>query len=420
MKKKKSMILAMLAFLLLAGISKADAPPYYFTINSSCADNICVTGENATWLVNIFNSGNHNLEFVEIELVNPLNHSTFAGLEIPFYPYKDNRGNLIPVGINRNVNVNFTGIIPEANSIEESLIYYPCFTIAIYDFYTIARDDRYEQRQCFNVNYTMPVFKCISNNNCIGDEFCRFRKCQKLNCTSCQYISDHSCADYQCCSNEQCSVSQNCLNHTCINLQCDYNQFAFNHSCSTLDCRQEEYISNRTCRKIECLSNEFAFNHTCASLQCAESEFIYNHTCRLLNCNEDEYIKEHICIPLDCAPEEFVSNHECKKLDCHFFQDIINHSCINNNEVIVKLALELLALAVIVAFLLVDFNKYEKLHSKRNIEGKNLKPEDAANESSKIKSYPKPSLPAKMKNILSLIIEKPKSLVMWLISRLKK
>lgn len=338
------------------------AGAYFYNITPSCANDICIEGEIATWNVVISNSGKSEVEYTGVELFDTANSTLFASLSLPFYPLSDKRGDLIVVRQNEKATVNLTGRLPKANY-GQLLVYYPCFTTTITDSYIIAKENKYESRQCYNANETMQVLECISSNNCNSEEYCSFNSCLKLRCTECQYTKNHACADYKCCSHEQCKFDESCANNTCRQLGCNVNEYIQNHTCIFLNCAMDEMIMNKSCSKLNCSFDEAAFNHTCKKLDCSQNESIMDHACRLLQCKENEYAENHSCRPLQCSGNETVLNHACIPLDCYFFQDAVGHACRNNRQVILKSALEIIIIIAIIVFFVLDFRKYESRHA---------------------------------------------------------
>ena len=334
---------------------------YFYNISYTCKDNACIEGDKALWYVTISNKGVSEVEYIAIELLNVMNNTAFTSLNIPFYPVSDNRGNLIVVKSNEQVTVNLTGRLPKANY-GDLLIYYPCFATTITDSYIIARENRYESRQCYKQNESMQILQCVSNNNCNINEFCSFNKCLKLKCKNCQFIKEHACVDYECCGSEQCKFDELCKNNTCQKLNCEFNEYILNNTCNILNCAFDEFIFNKTCNKLNCSYDESVFNSTCKKLNCSGNEFIQNRTCKLLECKKNEYAKNHVCNPLECLYNESIVNHACKPLNCYFFQDNANHSCINNKSTIFKSLMEIIVIFFIILFFILDFRKYEKKH----------------------------------------------------------
>ena len=355
-KNNKLKIIFFVFFVILVLINSYGVLGYLYNITSVCKDNVCIEGKKAVWDVVISNNGKSTVEYISIELLDSINNTKFASLEIPFNPQSDKRGDLIVVHPYEKISVNITGVLPKANYGQE-LLYYPCFTTTITDTYLIARDSKYEVKQCYKTNETMQVFKCVSSNNCNENEYCSFNKCLKISCKSCQYIKDHICMNYECCGNLECKQNAFCKNNTCESLNCNFNQYLENHSCKTLNCAMDEIIFNKTCKKLECNIDESSFNHTCRRLNCSESNFIQNRTCKILECKQNEYAKNHVCNKLNCLNNETIFNHECKALNCYFFQYQLNHFCFNDKSIIFKLSLEIIAIIAIVSFFIIDFKK---------------------------------------------------------------
>ncbi len=352
---KEASIMAIIALAIIS-MAATFSSAYYYNINHSCQNNICVRGETAVWNISIHNDGNAEFEVLGIEIYDTLNNTRIASMRTTYNPYSDRRGNPLIVHYKSKIYTNLSGNIPAAN-VEDRLYYYACITTAVTDSYINARDEQYESRQCFNKNETMPVLECLNSGHCGGSQYCSGTKCYEISCGECQYIFDHSCRSYECCDNSQCAEFQKCENHGCQNLDCNLGQFYFNHTCRQLECKPDEFIKDRACKKLDCLFDEYAFNGTCRMLDCPQNEYISNHTCKKLECKEYEAAKNHKCVTLNCLENESIISHACRPLDCYFFQDIKEHACVNNGKVITKFSIEIFALALIVAFVVIDFRK---------------------------------------------------------------
>ena len=349
----------LMAFLLSENALMAGA--YFYNITYDCKDGICVEGKFAKWHVVIANNGKQDVEYIAIELISYNNQTPFASMSLPFYPLNSDRGNPILVRPGGRITLNITGILPKAN-LFHTLVYNPCFTTTITDSYIIARDNLYESRFCYSQNETMPLVGCASDIHCEKDEFCRFSKCNKLNCNSCQHLENHACVNYQCCTSDQCVFDELCKDNSCQKLNCSFSQYFLNHTCNFLNCSAGESYSDRKCSMLNCSFDEQPSNHSCKKLNCGNFEFINENKCKPLKCKESEHPKNHTCYPLKCLSGEGFLNHSCKPLNCHFFQDIVNHSCKNNWSRIIKLSLESVAVMAIASFLIIDFKKYRSKH----------------------------------------------------------
>ncbi len=178
--------------------------------------------------------------------------------------------------------------------------------------YTVSTGGVYQKVDRFSVSYEckrsifyasgecteMPT--CRYDGDCMQDEFCENRICQKLDCEDCQYAEKHQCFDYECCENPDCDYDKFCEEHICVDLNCTENEAIIDHSCDLLNCSFDEQT----------------VNHKCVKLKCEEYERAVNHTCELLKCNYDERIEDH----------------ECKKLKCRFYQKAFDHDCLNPIE----------------------------------------------------------------------------------------
>lgn len=180
--------------------------------------------------------------------------------------------------------------------------------------YTVSTDGIYHKIDRFSVSYEckrsifysggacteMPT--CRYDGDCMGDEVCKNRICEKMDCEDCQYAEKHKCVSYECCEN----------------LDCDKDKFCEGNICKELNCSENEAIVEHSCNILNCNSDEHTINHACVKLECEEYEHAVNHTCELLRCNYDEHIEEH----------------ECKKLKCKFYQRVFDHDCLNLIEYI--------------------------------------------------------------------------------------
>ena len=358
--KKKRVFTILVFFVLAATFVNA----YYYRIEASCQDNICVQNKMANFSILVSNDGIAPVEFIGFELYETLNNTLITSLRKNFDPFSDKRGDTIVIYAGYKAKINLTGKLPKA-SYDDTLIYYPCFTTALNDPYTNARDNNYELKKCFNSNESLMVVECVNNNDCAKEAFCKSFKCKPLKCAECQYISNHTCRNYKCCNNDQCASNSMCLNNTCMKLDCTSSQYYFDHACQDLNCSGEEYIFERNCRKLNCNSNEAFINHTCMRLNCSTDEDVDNHTCSKIECSFNEFAENHTCNPLRCEYNETISSHACKPLDCYFFQYISSNSCITDRKLIKKLLIEAAVVVAIVLFLAIDFRKYFRSHNEK-------------------------------------------------------
>ena len=354
----KKIIWTVFLVISFAVINLKFADAHLYSIAYKCMDNICVEGRTAEWNVTIHNHGNKEVEYTAIELLDEINDSVIAGLKVPFSPLSSKRGNVIVVNKKEGVTVNFTGKLPKANY-WQSLVYYPCFTTTITDSYIVGKYGKYESRECYKENLSMPIVQCILDNNCGNSEYCRFNVCLKLNCGECQYIENHTCLKHECCNSEQCGFNEICKNNLCGKLNCSNEEYIENRTCKALNCGFDEAIFNKTCKKLNCSYEESAFNHTCMKLECKENEFIEEHKCKLLNCNGMEHAENHTCKELNCLDNEIIFNHKCTPSDCYFFQEVKKHACADNKSFIFKSIFEAAAVAIIIIFLALDVRKYK-------------------------------------------------------------
>ncbi|HLC49887.1 MAG TPA: hypothetical protein VJI97_00495 [Candidatus Nanoarchaeia archaeon] len=362
MKTTKYIISLLFALAIASGLANA----YFYSVGHTCNDDICIEKDEIEWFVNLTNDGNHYLEFVGVDFIDVLNQKEFASYRLPFDPYLDKR-DVVVLRPNGMINISFKTKLPKAN-FKQALVYKPCFIITITDSYTIARDNVYETKKCFEDNESIELIQCTDNSYCREDESCVDRDCIGLKCGSCQYFKNHECLNYQCCGNEQCALNEACTNNTCMKIDCNYDEYMDNRTCKPLNCRPDEYIENEKCKKLMCDFDDYIVNRTCRKLECSEDEFIFNNTCRDLDCSQKEFAGMHSCNPLECVWNETFFNHSCMPLDCRFFQKIEDNNCANNYPVILKLLMELTAVAIIIMFLTMDFKKYRQKHKKEETE----------------------------------------------------
>lgn len=355
-RKEKLIRLIIIIGVLLFVLSSVNA--YFFDITYECENDVCVAGKEVIWHVDMFNKGTQVMEFIMIEMVDSINDTVIATYEIPFKPLTSERGDVIKVHPNHGNNVNWTSILPRGNQ-DKKLIFYPCFTNAVTQSYIVAKYGEYEKRTCYE-NYTMTLLDCLLSLDCGFNEFCILNRCKTLNCSDCQFISNHKCNDYDCCQNEDCNLDEVCLNNTCEDLNCSFDQYIDNRTCITLDCGDDEHIINRSCVKLDCGFDEYGFNGTCHKLNCKDNEYIGDHACKPLNCKFYEHAVDHACERLQCKPEEAIVDHACVPLNCYFFQDIKNHTCILSKSKVLQLVVELLVVAGIVVFVILDIRKFKK------------------------------------------------------------
>ena len=362
--EKKRGLLFLLAILILPVVYSSNL----YDIEYKCPNNNCWKGSDASWVINITNSGSDVITITRIKLVEKKQERTFAEYlyEGPDPAIYISSGGGIKITPLKKAIVELNGTIPSYLT-ENNLVYYPCFTFSVktddwqYKLYDITSVEH-----CYNSTpEVMPAISCLDNDDCAKDEYCVDRLCKKLNCTECQYIKDHKCFTYRCCLSFQCSSNQYCFDHECINLDCSPTQTIYNHSCVDINCSRDERIINKKCVKLDCGPDEGFVNHECVPLNCSYDEYFFNHSCAKLECLPDETPVMHSCVKLDCLDNETAINHSCISLECYFFQDIKEHSCINNANRIITLSIELLAIITIVTFLILDFLKIEHSRGKQ-------------------------------------------------------
>jgi len=180
--------------------------------------------------------------------------------------------------------------------------------------YTLSTEEIHQQIDRFSLSYEckMSTFyegelctempSCRYDGDCMQDEFCKDKICEKLDCDDCQYTGNHKCISYECCENSDCDSDKFCEEHTCKKLNCSKNEAIIDHSCNLLNCSFDEHT----------------VNHECVKLECEEYEHAVDHKCELLRCEYDEYIEDH----------------QCKKLECKFYQKAFDHDCLNFIEYI--------------------------------------------------------------------------------------
>lgn len=391
MKKRVLFILLFIFGVLLINANLVSAS---YNITYKCQDNVCIKGQTAEWLIEIYNEGSSTVEYTAVELRNSADDSIIAILDIPYEPLKDDRGELIVIRAYSKANTTLMDTLPSPNG-ENMLTYHLCFTKTVPgDAHTYRNQGIYELRHCYNMNETMPLFECIKNEYCDDDSYCVNNKCIKLDCSECQYIEKHKCIDYKCCSNDDCNLNETCIGNSCEVLDCnaikeqanetgksgeeeidagdmednkatqpDQRLYVVNHACSSEPCAQDEIIADYACVKANCNEDEFISKYACAKLNCGFDESILNHICQKLKCKEGEGIIDHACTPLECADDEAIINYACTKLDCIFFQKAESHSCLINTNLII----ESVFLIIIVFLLVLDIKKYNGKHRKNLI-----------------------------------------------------
>jgi len=340
-------------FTLISALANAQ----FVSITAQCQNDVCITGQEVIWHIMVSNSGTKIIEYTDFELLEAINNTVIAEEHREYFPLRDYRGDLLVVEQGKKKRINITSTVPKPNS-PDGLIFYPCASNTVEDIHVFVRHNDYKIRQCFNVNFTVPVVGCLQDVDCKNNQVCVENACMPLKCTDCQLVENHACINLECCSSEACAFNAICANNTCQPLQCSYNEKIQDKACVPLNCNFDEYILNNSCTQLECTNAEYVFNQTCKQLLCPLSQYIFNHTCK--SCRTDEFIENGQCAPLRCNLNEAYNNHTCVPLQCAFYQDIANHGCKNNNLVIGKLATEGFVILLIVGLFALDIRKIVK------------------------------------------------------------
>src|SRR3989338_10583274 len=343
--RKTAAFIAFIAALIMPSLAVSGAGSDFFGIEPKCSQETCVIGKPVTWTVTITNDGFRSIDYTHVSIYDAINNSKIAEWDSNFNPLNSEKGDYVTSYPTKPAVVELYGKAPPANY-RNLFVYYACITNAVTDRYIKARYDSQVFEVCYDgLNFTMPVVRCLSNNNCAKDEVCRFNECQSVKCGPCQYILNNSCRDYKCCSSSQCSPYEYCSSHQCKPLSCGPGEYITNNSCKPIICGFDEYLEDKQCIKLDCKTDEYSFKHTCKPLNCLAVEYVLNRTCKPLNCRENEFPLNHTCVQFTCLFNERYYNHTCAPLDCRFYQKIGMNACISNNWVLAKLLLELPALA---------------------------------------------------------------------------
>jgi hypothetical protein len=331
--------------------SDTAALPVY-NITTTCPSSICMEGDRILFNVTMYNYGKYYFEIYSIWLVDSATKQN-----ITFY-----NKTMLYADVNHKFTLTLNATLPVLHQ-AVNLTYAPCIKIAL------PRNDNYywpkyglERGICYNSTFSTLVAECTDNQMCYANESCENFDCLPLNCSSCQYISNHTCMNYECCDASKCSYNATCVNHLCKEFNCKFYEHIENHECTVLYCEQDEQYINNTCVKFNCSTDEYYSNHRCKKLNCSDDEAIENHSCSRINCSSIEYVSNHTCHKLNCKESEQIQNHTCATLDCKVFQSVKDHSCITDTLFLKSFLREFAIWIIIIIFLFLIEHLFKKRH----------------------------------------------------------
>jgi len=358
-KKHKSAKISLILIIFIVSIFSVSAS-YFYDLSYICEGGICIEGQQMKWNITLFQQGyRSSSEFTKIELLDAVNHKILATYELAYSPFKDESGKLIEVDKLDDVYIFINSTVPNP-IFRKNLIYYPCFTKAVTESFQIAKYNKYEDTQCYNENFSIPIIECLHDSQCKTNKRCISNLCENIYCGECQFAENNTCNNYECCSSLQCESDQLCKNNNCVNLDCKENELVINRTCVPIICGFDEYIESKVCKKLNCTFDEYIFNHTCKKLECNGFEIIKDNDCK--ECPSNQIANNNSCVDIKCSFDEEYFDHSCKKLECGLFADAKDHYCVHDNFLVFKLILELFIVGVIVFLLFMDIKKYKKNH----------------------------------------------------------
>jgi len=325
----------------------------FLNISLECESSQCVQGRTTAWNFTVSNYGEQTIKILSYRLVDAVKQNTYISQEWE-YP--------VEVVADSNVVFSIRESVPNPSRKDE-LIVYPCFTIqpAQESWGTVGK----EVSHCYDdINFTFTLTECLENTDCKDDHICTEQRCEKIECSYCQYAQYYQCMDYGCCKNDECPGSQRCEQNSCVDLKCKEDEYIINHTCTATACMPEEIVANFTCIPADCADDEHLANHECRKVECAYNEKASNHSCLLLNCSETETPSDHECIALDCADNEDFVDHKCLALSCGFFRAAEGHECRINSAYVLFVFMTIM----IIFLIIVDYRKYRYVQKKKIIQ----------------------------------------------------
>ena len=333
---------------------------YVYTINYSCNNNLCVVGEEMTWIVSLDNKGDRDLKVSEIYIKGALSNNIVANISYGYSATDSEKSdNYLRVPINNYATIYLYGKVPKQNQQDSYFLYNFCLANAL-DAIDTYYTGSYTLPFCYTKNESIKVYECITNKDCKLESECIKNKCSALVCGKCQFASNNTCLNYSCCDSISCGEDEYCKNHFCWELPCENNQTAIHHSCVDLECGEGEYAVNHSCANANCNDEQYFYNDSCVDLECGEGEYAVNHSCVKLNCRDDYYASNGTCLKVVCLFNETAKNHSCIALECGFFQKTSNNQCVKDNSFLFRFALELSLIIVILFLMDIDVLRYKR------------------------------------------------------------
>ena len=338
----------------------------FYQIKHNCPFG-CIINKTIEFNVTITNLAVNDLQIVSVKLINNANRNTIADSGESEITVSDpsiinsNKSKRVILSSKQSYLYQLYGYLPEPQ--KNNLLTYN-FCLKTVTPITTWEEVGPTTEYCYKESKTVDMIDCLSDNDCISDEYCLDKRCTKLKCSQCQYPEQHKCNDYACCENSQCSLNQQCLNHECNNLDCPPDEFTVNNQCSKFPCNTGEIISNFTCIKAKCSEDEHIVNYSCTKLDCNFNEGIIDNRCIQLICNDNEGYVNNTCVLLQCLGDEYITNHTCTKLNCGFIQKPANHECVFNSD----LLLQLVFLIILITLFILNTKKFLKGKKKNLVE----------------------------------------------------
>lgn len=351
MKTKTGLaVLILLAFAIIAA-SAPQAGAFIYNLSYSC-DAGCMEKTGITWNITVYKGMGESFQLSQVSIIE-------AGTEFLVGFYNDS-----PVMIYAKEDILFKGKLHGfAGSTEINVS--PCFTTMLEPKDRIVEETfmGFERTYCEKMNYSVPVYQCLSAGACDATQACEGNRCQAINCTSkCQYASDHRCLSYECCEDSQCNTTSECSGKKCVPLNCSAGFKAGNNTCAEIACETGEAIINGECKPLGCREDETAMNHTCKPLECSIYNIPKNHSCAKIMLEVELKQVQQAMLGTDSKMGEGLTKKESRE----------QGSIVQGG--ILQGLVEILLLSAILAFTTLLANKFLRgMKSKDSQKGKKIK-----------------------------------------------